>query len=151
MKKSKGFTLIELLVVITIIALLAIAIMIAYNRARAAGKDSKRREVCHQIATAEELYYQTNSKYTGTVSGNVNGSLYDEYIKQNLSVTAAPIAPVYDNDGATWNSVTSLTNGGQGFAVHAKLESRKDTNQDEWFCCNENGCQEASNYNACRN
>lgn len=144
MKKSKGFTLIELLVVITIIALLAIAIMIAYNRARAAGKDSKRREVCHQIATAEELYYQTTSKYTGST-----GTLYDEYLKQDLSSGSAPVAPI-EGVSTTWDTALTLTNSGQGFAVFAKLASREGTGQDEWFCCNENGCQEASSQNACR-
>lgn len=62
-KKEKGFTLIELLIVITIIALLAIGILLILSSSRVTGRDAKRTEDLKTIQTALDTYYTRNNKY----------------------------------------------------------------------------------------
>ena len=67
-KNQKGFTLIELLVVIAIIGLLASVVLLALNSARQKSRDAKRLADVRQIASALELYYDTNGGYPTTAS-----------------------------------------------------------------------------------
>ena len=69
-QNQKGFTLIELLVVIAIIGLLASVVLLALNSARQKSRDAKRLADVRQIATALELYFdsQTTPAYPTTAS-----------------------------------------------------------------------------------
>lgn len=67
-KNQKGFTLIELLVVIAIIGLLASVVLLALNSARQKSRDAKRLADIRQVATALELYFDTNSGYPATAA-----------------------------------------------------------------------------------
>lgn len=78
-KNQKGFTLIELLVVIAIIGLLASVVLLALNSARQKSRDAKRLADVRQIASALELYYDTNNGYPTTASF---GSLAPSYLGQ---------------------------------------------------------------------
>jgi prepilin-type N-terminal cleavage/methylation domain-containing protein len=67
-QNQKGFTLIELLVVIAIIGLLASVVLLALNSARQKSRDAKRLADVRQIASALELYYDSNNGYPTTAS-----------------------------------------------------------------------------------
>ena len=73
-QKQKGFTLIELLVVIAIIGLLASVVLLALNSARQKSRDAKRVADVRQIATALELYLDTNSGYPTTANFIATGA-----------------------------------------------------------------------------
>ncbi len=61
--KKKGFTLIELLVTITILAIVSSIGFSLYGNAQMVGRDGRRKNDLRQIATALELYKQTNGRY----------------------------------------------------------------------------------------
>lgn len=54
---SKGFTLIELLIVISIIGLLASAVMVSFSISMKKSRDSERMQELKQIQTALRVYY----------------------------------------------------------------------------------------------
>uniref|UniRef100_A0A7V3JAS0 Prepilin-type N-terminal cleavage/methylation domain-containing protein n=1 Tax=candidate division CPR3 bacterium TaxID=2268181 RepID=A0A7V3JAS0_UNCC3 len=60
---GKSFTIVELLVVISIISLLAGLITASVSKARAKGRDAKRKADISSIQTALEMYYEQNGKY----------------------------------------------------------------------------------------
>jgi prepilin-type N-terminal cleavage/methylation domain-containing protein len=66
MQRKYGFTLIELLVVIAIIALLSSVVLATLSTARAKARDARRYSDMEQIATALELYYDTQNSYPST-------------------------------------------------------------------------------------
>ncbi len=80
-QNQKGFTLIELLVVIAIIGLLASVVLLALNSARQKSRDAKRLADVRQIASALELYFDTNGGYPTTASGGL-GALVPNYLGQ---------------------------------------------------------------------
>lgn len=80
-KNQKGFTLIELLVVIAIIGLLASVVLLALNSARQKSRDAKRLADVRQVASALELYYDTNGGYPPTAMFGTTG--------------ATPLAPTF--------------------------------------------------------
>lgn len=63
---AKGFTLIELMVAISIVAILATVGLVQYGSAQKIARDSKRKQDLRSIATALELYRQTNGRYPCT-------------------------------------------------------------------------------------
>ncbi len=80
-KNQKGFTLIELLVVIAIIGLLASVVLLALNSARQKSRDAKRLADVRQIASALELYFDTNNGYPTAASGGLS-ALVPNYLGQ---------------------------------------------------------------------
>jgi len=63
--KRKGFTLIELLIVITLLGILAVAVLSAINPIEQINrsKDTARQGDCEQLINAFERYYATNGYY----------------------------------------------------------------------------------------
>lgn len=78
-KLNIGFTLVELLVVISIIGILAIAVMTAINPSTqlAKARDARRKSDLNQYRTALENYaIKTNGLYPSyTTAGNVTGNI----------------------------------------------------------------------------
>lgn len=69
--KKQGFTLIELLIVITIIGILAVALLPRILNAPARARDAARKASIAQIAGALETYFNDNGKYP--VAGSADG------------------------------------------------------------------------------
>jgi len=71
--KEKGFTLIELLIVITIIGVLAVAVLSAINPVEQIYKanDSRRKSDIAELLNAMERYYTTFEEFPATMTGTV--------------------------------------------------------------------------------
>lgn len=95
--KKKGFTLIELLVVVAIISLLSSVVMASLNSARAAARDVHRRTSLKQVATALELYYNTNNSYPITTTWFGPLSMHNKiYVQPSGPLGWIPdLAPTY--------------------------------------------------------
>jgi prepilin-type N-terminal cleavage/methylation domain-containing protein len=60
---KRGFTLIELLVVIAIIGILSSIVLVSMGNVRGNARDVNRKSDMRQIISAQELYYNDNSRY----------------------------------------------------------------------------------------
>lgn len=102
---QKGFTLIELLVVIAIIGLLASVVLLALNSARQKSRDAKRLADVRQIASALELYFDSNNGYPSALA-----SLVPSYLGQ------APVFPT-PADGCNTASYTYSSSSSSSYQV----------------------------------
>jgi prepilin-type N-terminal cleavage/methylation domain-containing protein len=109
---NTGFTLIEVLVVVAVIALLSAVALVALQSGRQKSRDAKRLSDMTQMATAMELYFNTNKGYPSSVSDLVPGF--------TSSVPASPQPPDGDcasviyplgGTGTTYNYYPSPTGG----------------------------------------
>lgn len=73
---KRGFTLIELMISISIMAILFAIGATTYRRAEISGRDTKRKQDIQLIASALELYYQTNKRYPTTDPASAGGWQY---------------------------------------------------------------------------
>lgn len=67
-KISLGFTLIELMIAVAILGIISSIGFVSYSSSQIAARDGKRKQDLNSIATALNLYYQTNKRYP--CSGN---------------------------------------------------------------------------------
>lgn len=123
LRRKRAFTLIELLIVITIIGILAVALVPRLTGGPAKARDAKRKGDLQQIATALEFYADDNGGvYPPATTGNcASGLSLSSYL------TIAPVDPSGLGVGSctTGYYYTPIVISGRrtGYALQAKLES----------------------------
>ncbi len=153
---ERGFTLIELLIVISIIAFLSSIVFATMTTTRKKARDSQRIQNARQIATALELYEQTNNSYkvagagltanegTGYVAksggGGYSTSILQALKNQGYLKTANLIDPIYGTD----NYYIGLCTSTNAYNVFVKLE-QAEYSQATSSIANTCGGQEAAN------
>lgn len=126
-----GFTLIELLVAITIIGILISVSTVAFNNARAKGRDNKRKQDLASISGALTLYFQDNGNYpcqqvfpTACVKVNFNSSETAPWIPGLVSGYIAAL-PVDSTSGRNYLYVVGADH--RSYTVWANLENTSDS------------------------
>ncbi len=132
MKMQKSFTLIELLIVITIIGILAVALVPRIAQGPARARDVQRKADLQQLATAMELYYADYGEYPNDDGGLPDtdcigsGDWIDSSISGYLDIPTDPgsgspmgcanqyyyHAMSYSDDGTSYSS----------YAIYAEME-----------------------------
>ncbi len=93
--KKKGFTLIELLIVITIIGILAVAIVPRISGGTGRARDIARKTSLSSISGALELFYADNSSYPSTdgCSSTTGTGTLNDSIKNYFDTKTVPEDP----------------------------------------------------------
>lgn len=127
LKRNKAFTLIELLVVVSLIGVLATLVVSNINSARERARDSVRKSDLRNIQTSLRLYYNDNSAYPQSSSGNIVGCggdcVWGETWAMN-GVTYMNILP--DDPLSTQSYVYTGVSGGEDYTLKACLENKSD-------------------------
>lgn len=114
--RNHGFTLVELMVAIAILAIVATIGLSTFSQSQRLGRDTKRKQDLRSIATALELYLNSQNPKTYPVSSNWEYSTAAQPWIGELNtnfINRMPIDPV--NTGTTpW-----VTNGGHVYAYCA--------------------------------
>lgn len=117
---GKAFTLIELLIVITIIGILAVALIPRVTQGPAKARDVKRKSDVQNIGTSLELYYSDLASYPAGAGGCAETDLTTPLSDYTQAI---PTDPNSSNDtlGCTGGYYYQNLNG-SSFAVVTKLE-----------------------------
>ena len=132
--RLKGFTLIELLIVITIIGILAVALVPKITGGPAKARDAARKSDLQQLATAMEFFNDDNGHYPGLASGNaacvstLSLSSYLTSIPNDPSDDGVGISPAKCSNDYTYYPLavgggTSISSNPDGYLLMAKLEN----------------------------
>jgi prepilin-type N-terminal cleavage/methylation domain-containing protein len=121
--QQSGFTFVELLIAITIIAILAVIVILSLFNARAKSKDTSVKDGLNQTRIQADLYYSTGSTYLGLCDGDsdnlipkgINGMVYNAgkingYVN-SVTVNGNGTSPVRCNASANgWAAEVPLKN-----------------------------------------
>lgn len=132
--RNRAFTLIELLIVITIIGILAVALIPRLTGGPARARDAQRMGDLQQIATALEFYaddvggYPGASACFGTGAGLVNLSSYLSIMPTDPSaLTASSVVSGGCASGYGYIALNTITGGNaEGYLLVADMESTTD-------------------------
>jgi prepilin-type N-terminal cleavage/methylation domain-containing protein len=126
LKGRKGFTLIELLIVITIIGVLAVALVPRIVGAPSKARDAARKADLQQIATGLELYADTNNGLyqTSDLSGQCIYTSLSANLTDDGALSSVPEDPQNDASDTTsaCYSVTTWDTG-TNFMIWAEVET----------------------------
>lgn len=122
--RRKGFTLIELLIVITIIGILAVALVPRITQGPARARDVQRKADMQNIASALELYYSDKGTYPSVATGCTE---LDDELTSYLGGTY-PTAP----NGATDDECVPAgyyytTTDGSDYVIAVAMENESDS------------------------
>ena len=120
---QRGFTLIELLVVMTIIAILAVAMSVAFLRTSQSARDTTRKADLRNLGTKMEEYFKDKGAYPAALTDLTGGGYVtklpkDPKTKADYAYTPAPAG------------CTSAANNCTSFTVSATLENANDKDGD---------------------
>lgn len=127
-QRKGAFTLIELLIVITIIGILAVALIPRLTGGPARARDAQRKGDLQQVATALEFYAQDNgglypdSSGAWTCVSDLSLSSYLTTIPKDPSNPAGATVPGACTNGYSYRSLNSRT----GYLLLADLENNED-------------------------
>ncbi len=124
MKTERGFTLIELLVVISIISILSVVGLVVYSGVQSKARDSIRKGDLNALATALELYMQTNKSYV--TKSNPIGDITDctDTTFYNTPSFISYMSSGMPKDPSTQQAYCYITsNSGQYYRLYAQLEN----------------------------
>lgn len=135
--RNRAFTLIELLIVITIIGILAVALIPRLTGGPARARDAQRKSDMQQISTALEFYNTDNNSYPLAVTGNCTSGLtlsasYISAVPADPSVNTYATAPanVCATGGYTYVALNTDTDAViEGYLLIAHLENSQDRGQ----------------------
>ncbi|MBT5016049.1 type II secretion system protein [Candidatus Peregrinibacteria bacterium] len=145
MKTRKGFTLIELLIVITIIGILAVALVPRISSGPARARDVQRKADLQQLATAMELYYADNGEYPNESGYDENhcindGGVIDTALSPYISIPTAPgsFESMNCDIGEYYYQVMSYSATGTNPSAYAMITQMEitsiDDSADGYFC-----------------
>ena len=117
---NEGFTLIELLVVVAIIGILAAIAIPQYATYKQQAADSKAKSDLHNMATAMEAYYGSNSNsYSGADLGILNtygfrqsSAVTDKVVTANATAYSLTGSPVGGTGTYSFDSTTGQITAG---------------------------------------
>lgn len=135
---QRGFTLIELLVVIAIIGILSAVVLASLNTARNKGTDAAIKANLATVQTQAELYYDTNSQYSGSnVTGAAGSCATASTMFADVTISNAIKAATSAITGATeaTNYRCTASSGGAGaWAISTRL-----TTSGQFWCADSTG------------
>jgi prepilin-type N-terminal cleavage/methylation domain-containing protein len=135
LKGRKGFTLIELLIVITIIGVLAVALVPRIASAPEKARDAARKADLQQIATGLELYADSNAgSYTNGASTDYTSqcitggtSTVSSVLTTNGALTTVPDDPQSDGTSSSCYQILTWGGNGQNYMIWAVMEGQDTT------------------------
>ena len=127
-KYKRGFTLIELLVVISIIGLLSSVVLASLTSARVRARDAKRKTTLRELATANELRFNSVEAYANTYGWVHNAPPFAELVPAYIPMVSYdplyPSGPNYQYWRKDYRGYPCMTAGtANQFGFYAKLES----------------------------
>jgi general secretion pathway protein G len=132
-RKRKGFTLIELLIVITIIGILAVALVPRISQGPARARDVQRKADMQNIASALELFYADTGSYPYTATFDACDYLDDElssYLGDTFPTAPAGAATGECTGGTTDTGYYYSTTDGSDYLIGVAME----TEADSYYC-----------------
>ena len=121
LRKERGFTLIELLVVMTIIAILAVAMSVAFLRTSQSARDTTRKADVKNLSTKAEEFFKDKGGYPAALSDLTGGGYLSSLPKDPKSGADYTYTPA--PAGCAAGACTS-------FSVEATLENPNDKDGD---------------------
>ncbi len=130
---KKGFTLIEILIVISIIGILAVALLPSILSAPATARDAGRKSLLNDIVIGLEQYKAANGSYPAATSGCL-GTAVDSYLKGNITPVGAKNTSAADETVVGCSAVKgadapvaycpiALSSKGYSYAVAIRMET----------------------------